>query len=128
MSVKQEFVVTEDISKMQGTVHVIDGMDFFPSLSQSIPDTIGEVEKKVLHTLPQRSPMRFITDTYKPDSIWSFERDRRERTNDPSLLKGPSINIYHQTARNFWLVIPIRKHLPSFFSLKFKKMLMPLTY
>ena len=87
---KQEFVVTEDISKMQGTVHVIDGMAFFHSLTD-IPDTFGELEKKVLHTLPQRAPVRFITDTYKPDSIKSFDRDRRGRTNDSFLLKGPAM-------------------------------------
>ena len=89
---KQEFVVTEDISNMQGTVHVIDGMAFFHSLTD-IPDTFGELAKKVLHTLPQRASVHFVTDTYKPYSIKSFERDRREPTNDSFLLQGPAIKI-----------------------------------
>ena len=42
-----------------------------------IPDTFGELAKKVLHTLPQRAPVHFITEIYIPDSIKSFERDRR---------------------------------------------------
>ena len=67
---KQEFVATEDISKMQGTVRVINGMAFFHSLTD-LRDT--KIAKKVLHTLPQRAPVHFITDTYKPDFIKSFE-------------------------------------------------------
>ena len=59
---KQEFVVIEDISKMQGTVHVIDGMAFSHSLTD-IPETFEELAKKVLHTLPQRAPVYFIRDT-----------------------------------------------------------------
>ena len=59
---KQEFLVTEDISKMQGTVHVIDRMAFFHSVTD-IPDTFGELAKKVLHTLPQRASVHFVTDT-----------------------------------------------------------------
>ena len=89
---KQEFVATEDISKMQGTVHVIDGMAFFHSLTD-LRDTFGKIAKKVLHTLPQRAPVHFITDTYKPDFIKSFERDRRGRTNESFLLKGPAMKI-----------------------------------
>ena len=89
---KQEFVVTEDISKMQGTVHVIDGMAFFHSLTD-IPDTFGELAKKVRHTLPLRESVHFVTDTYKPYSIKSFERDRRGRTNDSFLLQGPAMKI-----------------------------------
>ena len=78
---------------MQGTVHVINGMAFFHSLTD-IPDTFGELAKKVLHTLPRRAPVHFITDTYKSDSIKSFERDRRGRTNDSFLLKGPAMKIH----------------------------------
>ena len=92
MSLKKESIVTKDILKMQGTVHVIDGMVFFLILTD-IPDTFGELAKKVLHTLAQRAPVRLITDTYKPGSIKSFERDRRGRTNDPFLLKGPAMEI-----------------------------------
>ena len=67
-------------------------MTFFHSLTD-IPDTFGELAKKVLHTLPQRAPVHFITDTHKPDSIKSFERDRRGRPNDIFLLKGPAMEI-----------------------------------
>ena len=89
---KQEFFVTEDISNMQGTVHVIDGMAFFHSLTD-IPDTFEELAKKVLHTLPQRASVHFVTDTYKPYFIKNFERDRRGRTNDSFLLQGPAMKI-----------------------------------
>ena len=89
---KQEFVATEDISKMQGTVHVIDGMAFFHSLTD-LRHTFGKIAKKVLHTLPQRAPVHFITDSYKRDFIKSFERDRRGRTNESFLLKGPAMKI-----------------------------------
>ena len=89
---KQEFAATEDISEMQGTVHVIDGIAFFHSLTD-LCDTFGKIAMKVLHTLPQRAPVHFITDTYKPDFIKSFERDRRGRTNASFLLKGPAMKI-----------------------------------
>ena len=35
----------------------------------------------------------FITDTYKPEFIKIFERDRRGRTNESFLLKGPAMKI-----------------------------------
>ena len=82
---KKEFVATEDISKMQGTVHVIDGMAFFLSLTD-LRDTFGKIAKKVLHTLPQRAPVHFITDTYKPDFIKSIFNEEDEPMN-PSFLK-----------------------------------------
>ena len=89
---KQEFVATEDISKIQGTVHAIDEMAFSHSLTD-LRDTFGKIAKKVLYTLPQRAPVHFITDTYKPDFIKSFERDRRGRTSDSFLLKGAAMKI-----------------------------------
>ena len=67
-------------------------MAFFYSLTD-IPDTFGEFAKKYLHTLPQRAPVHFVTDIYKPDSIKSFERDRRGRTKDSFLLRGPAMKI-----------------------------------
>ena len=123
---KQEFVVTEDISKMQGTVHVIDGMAFLHSLTD-MPNTFGELAKKVLHTLPQRAPVHFITDTYKPDSVKSLERDRRGRTNDSFLLKGPAMKI-PSNWKAFLASDANKKTLTQFLLFEFKKMFMSLIY
>ena len=57
-------------------VHVIDGNAMLQSL-KPIPDTFEVVAESVFNQLPKSKRADFVTDTYKPQSIKSYERERR---------------------------------------------------
>ena len=57
-------------------VHIIDGNAMLQSL-KPIPDTFEELAEHVFNRLPKSKRVDFTTDTYKPQSIKSYERARR---------------------------------------------------
>ena len=75
-------------------IHVLDGKALFHSLG-NIPETFGEVVKKILTSMPQASKIHFVTDNYKNDSIKSIERLKRGNSHGYSIadpqMKTPRI-------------------------------------
>ena len=67
--------------------HVIDGNASLYVLSP-IPDNFEGVAEMVFDRLPKSSRVDFVTDTYKENSIKSFERKRRG-TSETLLISGP---------------------------------------
>ena len=57
-------------------VHIIDGIAMIQGF-RSIPDTFEELAEHVFNKLPKSKRVYFVTDTYKPQSIKSYERARR---------------------------------------------------
>lgn len=53
-----------------------------------MPDTFEELADSVFNMLPKRGRVDFVTDTYDPDSIKSFERKRR-CSSTKFLISGP---------------------------------------
>ena len=80
-------------------VYILDGNVLLHSLV-SIPETYGQLARKIFNCLPPVSVLHFVTDTYKEMSIKSTERLRRG-TSDPILIKGPSSKI----PRNFQMFL-----------------------
>ena len=68
-------------------VHVVDGNAMLQSL-KPIPDSFEELAEHVFNKLPKSKRMDFITDTYRQQSIKSYERARRGIT-PTFLLSGP---------------------------------------
>ena len=58
------------------TMVIIDGDATYHTLTE-LPGTFGEVCQKLFNVLPKGSDITFSTDTYKPHSIKSMERERR---------------------------------------------------
>ena len=67
----------------EDVVHIVDGNAVLQSLTL-IPDNFEDLADAVLSLLPKFGWVDFVTDTYKPMSIKSFERRRRAL-----LLSGP---------------------------------------
>ena len=67
--------------------HVIDGNASLYVLSP-IPDNFEGVAEMVFDRLPKSSRVDFVTDTYKENSVKSFERKRRG-TSETLLISGP---------------------------------------
>ena len=66
-------------TKPDNEAYVIDGNHYFHSLI-GLPDTFGQLAKKVLDSLPESKRVDFVTDSYKPDSIKGRQsRDVSER-------------------------------------------------
>jgi len=66
-------------TKPDNEAYVIDGNHYFHSLI-GLPDTFGQLAKKVLDSLPEAKRVDFVTDSYKPDSIKGRQsRDVSER-------------------------------------------------
>ena len=53
-----------------------------------IPETFEDVAENVFSVLPKTNRVDFVTDSYHPNSIKSFERYRRG-SSPPFLLSGP---------------------------------------
>ena len=68
-------------------VHVVDGNAMLQSL-KPIPDSFEELAEHVFNNLPKSKRVDFITDTYRQQSIKSYERARRGMT-PKFLLSGP---------------------------------------
>ena len=68
-------------------IYIIDGNALFHSLNK-VPETFGEVAKKVFTFLPQVSKDHFLTDNYKDYSIKSIEIIRRGNSHAYSIA-GP---------------------------------------
>ena len=79
------------------SVHVVDGNAMLQSL-KPIPDSFEELAEHIFNKLPKSKRVDFITDTYRQQSIKSYERARRgitptfilagERTKTPRDWKG----------------------------------------
>ena len=81
-------------AKGRNHIYVIDGNALFHRLNK-IPETFGELARKVFNSLPQLSKVHFLTDNYKEDSIKSIERIRRGNSHAYSiagpLMKTPRV-------------------------------------
>lgn len=75
------------ITRPQDSVHIIDGNAVLQSM-MNIPETFGEISDHVFNQLPKSGDVHFVTDTYKKNSIKSFERMRRGST-PTFLVSGP---------------------------------------
>ena len=69
-------------------VHVYDGNATLQSLPKSKPDTFEKLALMVFNLLPKTKRVDFVTDTYIPNSIKSFERQKRG-SSPTFLLSGP---------------------------------------
>ena len=86
-------LMSEDITRLPGTVHVIDGNSLLHALV-GVPSTLGELADTVFSSLPQASSIHFITDTYKHNSIKNSERLRRGSSDVNScVLRGPATKV-----------------------------------
>ena len=64
------------LDRSSDAVHIIDGNAMLQSF-KPIPDTFQELAEHVYDKLPKSHRVDFITDTYKPKSIKSYERASR---------------------------------------------------
>lgn len=71
----------------ENVVHIFDGNATLQSLPL-VPDTFEQLAETVFNMLPKQGRVDFVTDTYSPTSIKSFERRRRGST-PTLLLSGP---------------------------------------
>ena len=81
-------------------VHIIDGNVLIHTVS-SVPDTFGQLAKKIFLMLPQVGQIHFVTDTYNELSIKTTERIRRE-TAETLLIHGSQLR-YQKTFKNFFV-------------------------
>ena len=72
-------------------VHIIDGNVLIHTVS-SVPDTFGQLAKKIFLMLPQVGQIHFVTDTYNELSIKTTERIRRG-TAETLLIHGSATKV-----------------------------------
>lgn len=76
MHVLESTIQPQTIQPQENAVHVVDGNAILQSII-SVPDTFEELAEYVFNLLPKHKRVDFVTDTYVPKSIKSFERKRR---------------------------------------------------
>ena len=88
-----ELGIVPTAERPSDAVHIIEGNAMLQSLV-AIPDTFEELAESVFNQLPKAKRVDFITDTYKPQSIKSYERTRRGTT-ATHLLSGAKTRTPH---------------------------------
>ena len=80
-------IVSSDQPAIQDSVYICDGNAILQAMT-GIPETFEDVAEKIFGILPKTKHFDFVTDTYHPNSIKSFQR--RHRGSSPTfLLSGP---------------------------------------
>ena len=69
-------IVPSEKPLREDSVYICDGNALLQALT-GIPETFEDVTEKVLNVLPRTNRVDFVTDSYHPNSINSFERYRR---------------------------------------------------
>ena len=65
-------IVPSDQPAIQGSVYICDGNAILHAVT-GIPETFEDVAEKIFGILPKAKCIDFVTDTYNPNSIKSFE-------------------------------------------------------
>ena len=73
---------------MKWYIYIYDGNATLQSLPKSLPDKFENLALMVFNLLPKTSQVDFVTDTYKTNSIKSFEHKKRG-CSPTFLLSGP---------------------------------------
>ena len=84
-------VTSPDAPKVEDSVYIIDANAILQALI-GLPTTFEELAKKVFDLLPKVSRLDFVTDTYKKDSIKTYERSRRGDS-QTFLIKGTNTKV-----------------------------------